>query len=114
MSQGGSYERVQASATQAGLKERATLLLSYEELMTATEAKDETMFPTWLIFFTPVEEWNLEGSGINPLNRSTNGMTGQVKRIVDGSTRKLTAKTNALEEKVDNLSKDIEAIKNAV
>eukprot|EP01046_Picozoa_sp_COSAG06_P087775 COSAG06_NODE_34246_length_477_cov_1.089947_1_plen_86_part_00 len=60
---GGSYERVEESATNEGLKKRAELIIGFEDMMRPEEHDDETIFPQWLHFFKPTDaDSNLEAA----------------------------------------------------
>jgi hypothetical protein len=52
---GGSFERINDTAQQARLRQRAKILLSFELLMRKRENQDTTWFPKWLLLFTPID-----------------------------------------------------------
>ena len=98
----GSYERVQEGATNAGLQERAEMLVSWELLMSDAEIADETVFPRWFCLYKQKnQEETHEARGlVNRVNRKFEEDFRDLSNKVEALDAKLTAQNRLLEELV--------------
>eukprot|EP01046_Picozoa_sp_COSAG06_P010482 COSAG06_NODE_573_length_14086_cov_30.835633_9_plen_222_part_00 len=89
----GSFERVQEESTNAGLYERAAMLVNWELLMGSDSSNNE-LFPRWLCFYRPRDFCNQTGGD------DARGVVNRIGRKLDDDFGELRGKVQALDEQL--------------
>lgn len=90
----GSFERVQEESTNAGLYERAAMLVNWELLMGSDSSNNE-LFPRWLCFYRPRDFCRQTGG-----DDDARGVVNRIGRKLDDDFGGLRGKVQALDEQL--------------